>query len=180
MENKFNLLVHTCCAPCLTYMDKYFRENSINYTSFFYNPNIHPYKEYERRFDTLKKFLIERKVKLIHLPSFMQKKYEENKNNCDFCYNNRLEITAKYASEHGFTHFTSTLFISPYQAHEKMIDICKKLEIKYNIKFYYYDFRPYFREGQNLAREANLYRQKYCGCINSYNSSKFKAKITWD
>jgi len=180
MNNKINLLVHTCCAPCLIYMNKDFENNSINYTSLYYNPNIHPYKEYVRRYETLKEFLIKENIKLIHLQAFMQKKWEESINNCDFCYNIRLEKTAKYASENGFTHFTTTLLISPYQNHEMIINISKKLEKKYGVKFYYKDFRENYREGQNMARDFGLYRQKYCGCINSYNSSKFKNKIKWD
>lgn len=180
MNSNIKLLVQTCCAPCLVYMNKYFKDNKINYTSLYYNPNIHPYKEYIRRYETLKQYLLNEQIDLIHIESFMQNKWEQSKNNCDFCYSTRLETTAKYASLNNYTHFTTSLLISPYQDHEKIISISNKLEEKYNINFYYYDFRENYREGQNMARDIGLYRQKYCGCINSYNDSKFKDKITWD
>lgn len=62
---------------------------------------------------------------------------------------------------------TTTLLISPYQKHDKIIEVCKKLEKEHGVKFVYKDYRPYFREGQTKARELGLYRQKFCGCIFS-------------
>ncbi|MBN2851624.1 MAG: epoxyqueuosine reductase QueH [Clostridia bacterium] len=174
------LLVHTCCAPCLVYISHYLKENGIDYSSLFYNPNIHPYKEYMKRFEHLKKFMQDENTELFHLPSFMQVKWEKQSDNCDFCYKDRLETTVKFAKEHGFTHFTSSLLISPYQDHEKIKDIAKALANEYEVEFFYYDFRPNYREGQNMAREKGIYRQKYCGCIHSYRTSDFKDKITWD
>ena len=90
-------------------------------------------------------------------------------NLCKMCYRIRLDKAAQFASENGFDAFTTTLLISPYQDHELIIKIAKEKAEKYNTKFYYHDFRPNYREGQNLAREHGLYRQKYCGCICSLN-----------
>ncbi|MCK5812375.1 MAG: epoxyqueuosine reductase QueH [Clostridiales bacterium] len=180
MKKSDSLLVHACCAPCLIYINKYFKTRDISYDSLYYNPNIHPYKEYVRRFKTLQSFCDEEQVKLHHFESFRQKDWENKPNNCDFCYNLRIETVAKFAKENNYTHFTTTLLISPYQQHEKIIKIANEMANKYNVKFLYIDFRPFYREGQNMARDHGMYRQKYCGCINSFNSSKFKDKITFE
>ena len=91
-----------------------------------------------------------------------------------------MSSAAGKAAELGFTHFTSTLLISPYQNHELIKEICIQEAEKHNIEFYYDDFRTMFREGQNIARENDLYRQKYCGCIYSLADSKYNSKIAWD
>ena len=174
-----NLLMHVCCAPCLVHVNDFLTSENISYQGFFYNPNIHPYLEYKRRMKTLENYSKAINKNIIFKESFMQKKWEENKNNCDFCYEKRIFETAKTAKEEGFSHFSTTLLISPYQNHERIIGISEKAEKLFDVKFYYKDFRTGFRQGQDKARELNLYRQKYCGCINSYDNSKFKDKIKW-
>lgn len=79
-----------------------------------------------------------------------------------YCYQVRLEQTAKFAKENGYDAFTTTLLVSPYQNHEAIIEIANKLAEKYGIEFVYRDFRVGFCEGQNKARELGLYMQKYC------------------
>jgi len=86
---------------------------------------------------------------------------------CRYCYESRMEVVARTAKENGFDAFTTTLLVSPYQNHELLIEVCEEMAKKYNIKFYYRDFREGFREGQAMARELGLYMQKYCGCIYS-------------
>lgn len=180
------LLLHVCCGPCMTSFDKYFKDKDIEYSALFYNPNIHPYKEYLRRYKTLKEYAAKINIELIHKNSFMQSKWEYDYNGmpaakrCAKCYMQRLRTTASIAAEKGFTHFTSTLLISPYQNHELMIEIGNEAAIKYGVDLFYDDFREYFREGQSIARDEGLYRQKYCGCIYSYRESKFIDKINWD
>jgi predicted adenine nucleotide alpha hydrolase (AANH) superfamily ATPase len=170
----------------MTSFDEYFKKHKIEYSAFFYNPNIHPYKEYLKRFETLKEYSKVIGIELIHDASFMQFKWENEYKSmpqaerCGKCYERRLIRTAERASIEGFSHFSSTLLISPYQNHELLIDIGGKAAERYGIGLYYRDFREYFRDGQNMAREEGLYRQKYCGCIYSYNESKFKDKIKWD
>ena len=78
-----------------------------------------------------------------------------------------LDEIAKYAKEHGYDAFTTTLFVSPYQKHEELKKLCEKLANEYDIEFLYRDFRVGFREGQAKARELGLYMQKYCGCVFS-------------
>lgn len=166
------LLMHMCCAPCSTYPVKILKEKNINFTGYFYNPNIHPYEEYERRRNTVKEFSEIVNIDVIYNDEYLEREWLEYKDNnrCKMCYNLRIEKTALYASLNGYNAFTTTLLISPYQNHELIKELGNKYAKKYGIEFYYEDFRPYFREGQSIAREYNLYRQKYCGCIISFNS----------
>lgn len=170
----------------MTSFNKYFKEMDIQYSVLFYNPNIHPYKEYLKRYETLKNYADSINVRLIHKISFQQNKWEtefsdtEASIRCEQCYRQRLFTVARTAAEAGFSHFTSTLLVSPYQNHELLIEIGKEAAKVYETEFYYYDFRKLFREGQNTARDEKLYRQKYCGCIYSYNESKFHDSINWE
>ena len=166
------LLLHTCCAPCSVYCIDVLKEENIDITSYWYNPNIHPFKEYEARLNALKEFNEQNNIPLIiedyyGLKEFCKNTVDKLDNRCGYCYLCRLEKTAKYAKENGFDAFSTTLLISPYQDHDMLIKTCELLEKKYDIKFYYKDFRPGFRQGQNKARELGLYMQKYCGCIFS-------------
>ena len=102
------------------------------------------------------------------LREFCKNTINDLENRCtNYCYITRLEKTVQYAKQNGYDTFTSTLFVSPYQKHEELKQICEELSRKYDIKFLYIDFRVGFREGQAKARELGLYMQKYCGCIFS-------------
>ena len=79
----------------------------------------------------------------------------------------RLYTAAQAAAEGGFDSFTSSLFISPYQNHELMREVGERAAAEFGVKFLYRDFRPYFRPGQERARELGMYIQKYCGCVFS-------------
>jgi epoxyqueuosine reductase len=86
---------------------------------------------------------------------------------CKKCYLMRLEKTADFAAQEGFSAFSTTLLISPYQDHEEIKRLGEEMAEKYGVEFLYRDFRPLFREGQAGARDANMYMQKYCGCLFS-------------
>ena len=81
----------------------------------------------------------------------------------------------QYAAEQGFDSFTSSLFISPYQKHDLMRETAEKAAAEFGVEFLYRDFRPYFRQGQERARELGFYMQKYCGCIFSEEERYLKA-----
>ena len=87
----------------------------------------------------------------------------------------RLFETAKTAAENGFDSFTSSLFISPYQNHALMQEVAERAAKEYGVEFLYRDFRPYFRAGQDKARELGFYMQKYCGCVFSEEERYLKA-----
>lgn len=165
--------MHTCCAPCSVYCIENLRNEGIEPTVFWYNPNIHPYIEYKTRRDTLKDYTQSIGVEAIFeeeygLDEFCKNVIGDLKNRCvNYCYKVRMEKTVQYAKEHGFDSFTTTLFVSPYQKHKELKALCEELAVKYNIEFVYRDFRIGFRKGQEKARELGLYMQKYCGCIFS-------------
>ena len=167
------LLMHTCCAPCSVYCIDSLREEGIEPTVYWFNPNIHPYIEYKARRDTLKEYTKSINIEAIFeenygLRDFCKNVVDDIDNRCqNYCYPVRLEQTAKFAKENGYDTFTTTLLVSPYQKHDEIIKIGQELAKKYDIDFLYRDFRVGFREGQAKAREIGLYMQKYCGCIFS-------------
>ena len=166
------LLLHICCAPCSAACVKVLREEKIDITGYWYNPNIHPYKEYENRLNALKEYSKMINLKVIYndyygLREFTSNVIDKIDNRCEYCYFSRMENVVKYAKDNGYDAFTSTLFISPYQKHDLLKKICENLSKKYNIEFKYIDFRPYYYEGKQMFYETGLYMQKYCGCIFS-------------
>ena len=95
---------------------------------------------------------------------------------CAYCYRVRMEETARYAAEHGYDAFTTSLLISPYQRHEAIRAAARAMGEKYGVEFLYRDFRPLFQAGQNFARAHGFYMQKYCGCIFSEEDRYMAAK----
>ena len=179
------LLMHTCCAPCSVYCIDTLRNEGIEPVAYWFNPNIHPYMEYKARRDTLIEYSKIANLELIidedyGLKEFCKNVSDDLTNRCvKYCYRVRMEQTAKFAKENGFDAFTTTLLISPYQRHDELKKICEEVAQKYGVKFLYRDFRPGFREGQNKARELELYMQKYCGCIFS-EEDRYSDKIMKD
>lgn len=177
------LLLHCCCGPCAMYPLHLLDEAGVDLDMYWNNPNIHPEFEWNRRHENLEIAASHYNRKLISEGICMEdywlsKEYLETyKTRCDFCYDIRMEAAAKYAAENGYSSFTTTLLVSPYQQHEKIIAVSEEKANKYGVEFMYIDFRPGFREGQQMARDIGLYRQKYCGCIFSLDESKFKDKI---
>lgn len=166
------VLLHCCCAPCSVSCIEPLRNEGLEPIAFWYNPNIHPFKEYEARRDCLIDYSKEIAMKLIvsenyGLREFVKKVADDIDHRCVYCYEHRLEETAKYAAEHGFTHFTTTLLASIYQDHDAITKAGEHFAEKYGVEFLYRDFRSNFREGNQKARDLGLYMQKYCGCVFS-------------
>lgn len=175
------LLFHVCCAPCANAPVATLQSEGFEITAFWYNPNIHPFIEYKNRKNTVIEYTNQIKLPLIiegeyGLRPFLTAVGNQFDSRCRYCYQTRLETTARYASEHGFEGFSASLFISPYQNHELMREIAEEMALKYSVKFIYRDFRPLFREGQASAREQEMYMQKYCGCIFSEEERYQKKK----
>ena len=173
------LLMHTCCAPCSVYCIDSLRNEGIEPTVYWFNPNIHPYMEYKARRDCLKEYTKSINVEAIFeedygLDEFCKNVVCDLQNRCqNYCYKVRLEQTAKYAKEHGFDAISTTLLVSPYQKHDILKMQGEEIAKKYGLDFLYRDFRVGFREGQAKARDLGLYMQKYCGCIFSEENSKY-------
>ncbi|MCL6472103.1 MAG: epoxyqueuosine reductase QueH [Firmicutes bacterium] len=165
-----NLLVHTCCGPCFAYPYSVLKDE-FNITSYFYNPNIHPSMEYIRRLEALAEFCRLNKVELKvgeYDPKIYFKEIAGREGDrCRICYSIRLNEAARFAAENGYSAFTTTLLVSPYQKHDAIKDAGEEAGNKYRIEFKYWDFRHGFRAGQERAKELNLYRQPYCGCVFS-------------
>lgn len=179
------ILLHACCGPCTIYPLSVLKSKNHDVTAYFNNPNIHPYKEFKRRLNTLTDYAKTDDFRLIYeaqygLTEFLQKVVFKEKSRCAICYEMRLEKTAKYAAEHGFDGFTTTLLYSRFQNHEILVDKCEKLAQSHFLKFEYDDFRVGWQQGIDLSIEKEMYRQPYCGCIYSeqerYDKSLRKKK----
>lgn len=179
------LLMHTCCAPCSVYCIDSLREEGIEPTLYWYNPNIHPFMEYKARRDCLKDYAKMVGVKLLinedyGLDEFCKNVINDIPGRCvNYCYRKRIGETVRYAVENGYDAFTTTLLVSPYQKHEELKAACEELADAAGIKFIYRDFRVGFREGQAKAHELGLYMQKYCGCIFS-EEDRYRKQIKKD
>ncbi len=180
-----NILLHICCGPCSTYPVKLLRSEGFSISGRFYNPNIHPYKEFKKRLNTLEKYASDIELPLsvekeYGLTDFVRKVVYSEKKRCKFCYEMRFEDCARAAAEQGLPAFTSTLFYSKYQNHELMMAIARDMAHKYNVEFVYYDFREGWQEGIDISIQEEMYRQPYCGCIYSeqerYDKSLRKKK----
>ena len=175
------LLLHSCCAPCssycLEYLSQYFR-----ITLLYYNPNISPAAEFEKRTEELRRLVQELPMKYpadVVVPEYHPEEFysavkgmeelPEGGERCFVCYHLRLERSAQYAAEHGFDYFCSTLSISPMKNAAKLNEIGAELSEIYPVKLLPSDFKKkggYLRSIE-LSREYGLYRQNYCGCIFS-------------
>ncbi|MDD5449174.1 MAG: epoxyqueuosine reductase QueH [Candidatus Omnitrophica bacterium] len=175
------ILLHICCAPCGIYPFKELLKDPSNHIKgFYFNPNIHPKEEYQRRRAALEQYSRTSGLEVIYPecnPDDFFKKIinnDQRPSRCGICWRMRLEETALAAANDKFDAFTTTLLISPYQDNLVIKTIGEDLAKRHDIKFYYRDFREGFRQSQNEARDHNLYRQKYCGCIYSLKESSRK------
>ncbi len=169
---ELKILMHTCCAPCGIMPLALMLEDGYRVHAYFYNPNIHPYQEYKRRKRTFIDYMETQPVKVIidndyALEDFLAAVAHRVDTRCEVCYAMRLDHAARFAAENGYDAFTTTLLVSPYQKHDLIRETGLRCGKRYGVDFYYRDFRPYFREGQEKARELGLYMQGYCGCIYS-------------
>lgn len=180
LENKPKLLLHSCCAPCSSYVLEYLSKH-FDITVLYYNPNIYPEKEYFFRENEQERFInqvFSNDVK------FKKEEYnpdefytavkglegiKEGGERCFKCYHLRLEKTAQIAKKNNFDYFTTTLSISPYKNAEKLNEIGEALSEKYGVKYLVSDFKKKngYKRSTELSREYNIYRQDYCGCVFS-------------
>lgn len=172
------LLLQACCAPCSSYVIELL-SNYFQITILYYNPNIYPFSEYEKRLGEVRKL-----IKLINGKNpinIMEVDYDsasfdsiskglENEKEggirCHKCYYLRMEKTAKLAKEYNYDFFTTTLSISPYKNAQVLNRIGEVLEEKYHVRYLYADFKKKegYKRSIELSKQFNLYRQEYCGC----------------
>lgn len=189
---KPSLLLHACCGPCssyvLEYLFKYF-----DITVFYYNPNIYPQEEYQRRLAELRKLYetfppaLEGKVKVVEEAYDPEDFYKavgtrqepeladepEKGERCRRCYEFRLRRAFEYATTGGYDYFCTTLSISPFKDAEKLNVIGQELEAENPSGPHWLpsDFKKKggFKRSLGISEEYGMYRQDYCGCIYSKN-----------
>jgi len=168
------LLLHVCCGPCSTYSVRRLREQGFELSGFWYNPNIHPFAEHERRRECIRRYAEEVRLPMVwwgeyEMPAFMRAVagHEAFRERCGICYRLRLERTAQVAQQQDFQAFTTTLLISPYQQQTLIRSLGESLADKYGVEFYFENLRKGWRERGDLARQQGLYQQRYCGCAYS-------------
>ena len=176
------VLLHSCCFVCSIETVEHFKKEGHKLKLFWYNPNIHPYKEYEARLKALKAYAKGKELDLYvndfyGLRYFIKNLNSEFDNRCSFCYKDRLTNTAKFAKQNGFDAFSTTLLYSPYQDHENIKKIGEQIAKEEGVEFLYKDLRSKFRQGQKKARETGFYMQKYCGCIFSEQERYLKKHL---
>lgn len=176
-----SLLLHSCCAPCSSYVLSYLSD-FFRITVFYYNPNIFPEEEYQKRVAEQQRFI--GAITPRHPVRFLEGEYNpecffamtqgkedapEGGERCFACYELRLREAAEEAKKGGFDYFTTTLSISPMKNAEKLNEIGGRLAAEYGVDYLFSDFKKkggYLRSIE-LSRQYGLYRQDYCGCIYS-------------
>ena len=176
-----SLLLHSCCAPCSSYVLEYL-SMYFSITVLYYNPNIFPKEEYEYRISEQQKLINALPAK--NRISFIKTEYEPDKfyeiakgyendeeggERCFKCYELRLREAAEYAIKGKFDYFTTTLSISPMKNADKLNEIGRKISEECGVAYLYSDFkkRNGYKRSIELSKEYELYRQNYCGCVYS-------------
>ena len=167
-----SVLVHACCAHCTAYIIEYWRGQGYDVTAFWYNPNIHPYTEHNLRLEAMKSLSHNMNFPLVIVEGYDFKEYfrrvaGHEDERCAFCFELRLDRTAKKAKEMGIEAFTSSLLISPHQKHELAWEIGERIASTGGVDFLYTDLRKRYSDSRHITKPMDLYRQQYCGCIYS-------------
>ena len=175
------LFLHSCCAPCSSYVLEYLSP-LFAVTVFYYNPNIFPAEEYEKRVEEQKRLIVS--LSGAHAIDFVAGEYEPDKfirmakglekepeggERCFRCYKLRMEEAARLAARGGYDYFTTTLTISPLKNAEKINEIGEHLAELYGVRHLPSDFKKKngYRRSVELSAKYGLYRQTYCGCVFS-------------
>lgn len=192
LENTPTLLLHSCCAPCSSYVLEYLSAY-FKITVLFYNPNISSQDEYIKRAEELKRLIslmkFKNPVKAEIMPynpndfSEIAKAREfdrEGGDSCFKCYELRLKEAAKQAKEKGYDYFTTTLSISPLKNSQKLNEIGKALSDKFGVNYLFSDFKKKggFKRSCALSEQYSLYRQNYCGCAFSKKEAELREKTS--
>lgn len=171
-DEVMKLLLHACCGPCACYTAEKLLADGKAFDILYFNPNIHPYKEFKRRLNALRELCEKKRYKLIVDKSYpledcVRGMLAEPTIRCAYCYRVRMRYAASYAKENGYDAFSTTLLVSPYQKHELIIQMAEEAAKEFDIPFYYEDFRAGYQRGVDISLELELYRQPYCGCVFS-------------
>jgi predicted adenine nucleotide alpha hydrolase (AANH) superfamily ATPase len=173
-DNK-KILLHTCCGICSSYPISYLQNEGYEVTAYFYNPNIYPEEEYQKRLEAEKTLCEHFNCKLIvgeYEPDVyyeyvkgLEEEPEKGKR-CDKCFALRLEQSAKIAKQLNIPVFTTSMVISPHKDYEKLTKTGNEIAKKHGLEYLSTNFRKNdgFLKTNQISKELNLYRQNYCGC----------------
>lgn len=169
------MMLHCCCGPCSTYSLMHLRNIDLETVGYFYNPNIHPYAEFNARKSSFIDFSekmgfnadVDNDYGLKFFINEVKDVCDDKNARCERCYRMRLLKTALSAKEKGCTSFSTTLSISPYQDHELIKKVGNEIAKETGVDFKYFDFSIGYKKSISLSKDLGLYRQKYCGCIFS-------------
>lgn len=182
-NNASKLLMHSCCAPCSGEIMERLLESGIEYTIFFYNPNIHPQKEYEIRKNENIRFAEKHNIPFVDGDYDRDEWFRRAKGmelepergiRCTMCFDMRFERTALYAHENGFNVFTSSLGISRWKNMDQINDCGIRAAEHYpNMTYWTFNWR---KEGGSqrmieISKRENFYQQEYCGCAYSFRDT---------
>ena len=174
------ILLHDCCAPCGAYVLEKLLNDKNEVFVYFFNPNIFPNLEFERRKNEMKNFCFQKNVEFKEEPYLhdewlkdvlgLELEPEKGKR-CQVCIGKRLEKAAMFAKENNFTHFATTLSVSPHKDAEFINKIGKELAEKFGLIFVEDIWRKNngYLKSVELSKKMGFYRQKYCGCEYSKN-----------
>ena len=180
------LFLHSCCAPCSSYVLEYLSQY-FEITVFYYNPNISPAAEYEKRVEEQRRLISslpakhpirlevgEYEPERFYAAAKGLEKEPEGGERCFRCYRLRLEEAARRAAEGGYDYFTTTLTISPLKNAGKLNEIGEDLAGIYQVPHLPSDFKKKngYKRSVELSAEYGLYRQNYCGCVFSRNQAQ--------
>ena len=172
MSESKKVLLHMCCGPCSTYPVPELWNEGFELHGYFYNPNIHPYTEYQKRENGVREFADQSDLPVFYDQEYQPLKYFQaicyrEKQRCLLCYQLRLNRAAQIAKHGHFDFFTTTLLVSPFQKHHLLRELGEAIGEKYRVPFLYRDFREGFGETVVRSKAMGLYRQQYCGCLYS-------------
>ena len=195
LENKPSLLMHTCCGMCacypIVYLTQYF-----DLTLYYYNDNIYPEEEYEKRYSEPKRYVDifnqenGQNVKLIKCP-YHNKEYTqklapfkdepEGGERCHLCYDLRLSEGMRYARENGYDYFTTVMTVSRQKDSLILNQIGEKLDNS-ETRYFFSDFKKDggLEKGLELVKKYDIYRQNYCGCVYSYREMLERVKKDYE
>ncbi len=169
------IILHACCAPCASYPIKKLIEDNYEPVVFFYNPNIFPLNEYVTRRDEIKEYCKREGIEFFEAPYEIKEFYEisnglenepEKGKRCEKCFYLRLKKTAEFAKEKNIQFFTTSLTVSPHKDFSQIKAQGDIIAKEFNLKYMDYNFKKQdgFKKSREIAKENNMYFQKYCGC----------------
>lgn len=176
---KTRLLLHSCCAPCSGEVMEALMASSIDFTIFFYNPNIHPIQEYLIRKEENVRFAEKHAIPFIDADYDKENWFEringlewepERGKRCTACFDMRFERTALYAAEHGFDVISSSLGISRWKDMNQINDAGVRAASRYpELTYWTYNWRKNGGSERmyEIAKRESFYKQEYCGCVYS-------------